>query len=149
MTQMYYLDDNGKVVRQFIVRGKSEENTISSCSKIKDELSKVNATIIFERQISDCAYFMIASFDDQVMMAVWESMVIAIAMIDEVEYARVLIVKNSSNPSEAKEKCSAVRRLLMKHSICILSEEETEPGEYRLVVSKKLASEKTLGLEGT
>lgn len=154
MTQMYYLNNNGKVVRKFVVRGENEDNTISSCSKIKDELSKVNATVIFEKKVSEVSYFIVVSFDDDVMMAVWESNIAAKVKIEDIVSSKVLIVKNSDDTEEAKNRCAEVKKLLKEYSGAVLAETEITDGEYRLVLfftnkEKMLICEKTLGVVGT
>lgn len=154
MTEMYYLNNNGKVVRKFVIRSKSESDIISSCSKVRDELSKVNAIVIFEKKISEVAYFMVVSFDDHVMMAVWESNIASVTIQDLVS-SKVLIVKDDAkNDLVAKDKCSEAKKLLKTHSGAVLKETKIADGEYRLVLfftdeEKMLTWEKALGVMGT
>lgn len=155
MTQMYYLNNNGKVVKKFVVRGIDKENAISENSKIRDEISKVNAELIFSKQISEIAYFMVVSFDDYVMKTVWESNISSANIkADDIVASKVLIIKDKENVAEAKEKCNIVKEALKKYDGAVLGETEIAEGEYRLVLfftnkEKMLSFEKALGVAGT
>lgn len=155
MTHMYFLNNNGKVVKKFVVRSVDKDNAVSQNSKIRDQISKVNAELIFSKQISETAYFMVVSFDDYIMKTVWESNIFSANIkAEDIVASKVLIIKNEENIAEAKAKCDKVKEVLRQYDGAVLSETKIAEGEYRLVLfftdkEKMLACEETIGVVGT
>lgn len=150
---MHYLYNEGKVVRKFAVRAEKKDELISFCGKIKDAASKVNAKILYEKELTETCHFMIIVFEDEAFMIAWESFVVGIK-IEDIISCKILVIKDDAANNEAAIICcKKAKEEIYRHQGFILKETKVTDGEYRLFVfftnkEEMLRCEELLGVKG-
>lgn len=153
MITMKYLQNNeGIVVKNFIVRESSDALATTFCGKAKDLLAKYGGEMLVEKKLLDGVYFLMPAMGSSDMMAAWEMTLGRRDIMQEITSTKILVVKDDEGDKiRAQAKCQAAKDLLVKHKGAVLREIKVSEAEYRLVLffsdeMQMMLWEKTLGI---
>lgn len=137
MLDMHYLHShNGCAVKKFVLRSKNQIEV--DLGTVKDRLYVSGGVLIYERKLSNTAVFCIVSFEDDIMLATWESIVcsaLSEAKIVEILCSKVLIVKDDEgNDDTALAKTESIKATINKYEAAVLRERKIKDAEYELLL---------------
>ena len=153
MVKMNYLSNNeGLVVKNFMVRDVDDASALTFCRKAKDLLAKYGGEMLVERKLLDGVYFIMPSLDSSALMSAWEMTLGRRDIMAEITCTKILEVKDDAGDGpSAQAKCQRAKELLEQHKGCVLREIKVSDSEYRLILffsdnEQMMVWEKTLNL---
>lgn len=152
MITVKYLQNEGIVIKCFIVKESSDALATTFCGKAKDLLAKYGGEMLLERRLAEGIYLLIPSMDSSDMMTAWEMTLGRRDIMQEITNTKTLIVEDDQGDSiRAKAKCQYAKDLLEKHKGVVLRQIKVSDSEYRLVIffpdkTQMMLWKKTLGI---
>ena len=151
MIKMSYLNEDKCAIRRFALkvddpnenekeRTEAELQVILGAAKgvIKDTLNKLRGELMNELELSARSVFMVVSFEDELNMETWNSLVGTLvkgANLYDVISSKVLWIKgNKGDARKIREKIEKIRKTLLNYKAAVYTEKKLTNEEYKLTI---------------
>ena len=136
---------NVRAVEKFVLR--SIEGIDGVMGKVRDTIITAGGISIYEKKVSEQAYFCIVSFPDETLMRVWEAsanmqigtatqLLAEKATIKPIHESKVLIVSDDTGDDEAaKAKIAELTKdIIEKYKAAVLEVQSVKNAKYRVIM---------------